>query len=107
MVLLSIVAFYNSRENNSTHTTELVENEEKWKVTMSGFIDVIKSMGDEDWSSIMNGMGGMGGGMPGMGGMGGFPGMGAGAAGSTLGDAFGGDSAGTLAGLDELSEGED
>lgn len=89
---------------------ELVENEEKWKVTMSGFIDVIKSMGDEDWSSIMNGMGGMGGmggGMPGMGGMGGFPGMGAGAAGSTLGDAFGGDSAGTLAGLDELSEGED
>ena len=67
-----------------------------------GLIDVLKSLGEEDLNNIMSqmaGMGGMGGGgMPGMGG--GMPGMGGNSA-------FGGDTTGTLAGLDDLSEGED
>jgi hypothetical protein len=82
---------------------ELIEDADKWKEMMGGLMDVMKSLGDEDWSKIMSqmmmgGMGGMGGGMGGMGDM---------MSGNTLGDAFGGDTSGTLAGLDDLSEGED
>ena len=97
----------------------MINDADKWKEMMGGLIDVIKSLGEEDLGMIMQqmmaagagggAMGGMGGGLPGMGGMGGaggmggMPGMGGG---STLGDALG-DAAGTLAGLDDLSEGED
>jgi hypothetical protein len=82
---------------------ELIEDADKWKEMMGGLMDVMKSLGDEDWSKLMSqmmmgGMGGMGGGMGGMGDM---------MSGNTLGDAFGGDTSGTLAGLDDLSEGED
>eukprot|EP00804_Cyclotella_cryptica_P019253 CCRYP_006148-RB/>CCRYP_006148-RB protein AED:0.42 eAED:0.42 QI:0/-1/0/1/-1/0/1/0/155 len=65
----------------------LVEDEAKWKEMMGGFVDVMKSMGEEDWTSIISQMGGagMGGGPNGMG----LPGM---------------DTSATLAGLDELSE---
>jgi hypothetical protein len=69
-------------------------------------MDAMRSLGEEDIGKIMSqitsmggGMPGMGGGMPGMGG--GMPGMGGG---GFLGDAFGDDDAGTLAGLDDLSE---
>lgn len=84
---------------------ELISDADKWKEMMGGLIDVMKSLGEEELSQLMQQMGAMGGmgggGMPGgMGGMGGgLPGMG--------GDAFGGDMEGTLAGLDDLSEGED
>eukprot|EP00956_Cyclotella_meneghiniana_P012537 scaffold17839_cov72-Cyclotella_meneghiniana.AAC.4 len=65
----------------------LIEDEAKFKEMARGFVDVVKGLGEEDWSSIMSQMGaaGMGGGMPGMG----LPGM---------------DTANTLAGLDDLSE---
>lgn len=88
----------------------MVTDQAKWKEMMGGLVDLMKSLGEEDLNAIMGQMAGMGGGMPGMGGMGGgMPGMGGlpGMGGSTLGDALGGDSAGTLAGLDDLSEGED
>ncbi len=84
---------------------ELIMDADKWKEMMGGLMDVMKSLGDEDWSKIMSQMmmGGGGGGMGGsMGDM--LSGMGGG---NTLGDAFGGDTSGTLAGLDDLSEGED
>lgn len=77
---------------------EIVTNQEKWKEMMGGLVEVVKGMGEEDFQMIMNQMGGaagMGGGMgmpSGMGGMG-MPGL--------------DDAAGTLAGLDDLSEGED
>ncbi|KAL7429699.1 hypothetical protein ACHAXH_001237 [Discostella pseudostelligera] len=85
---------------------ELIEDADKWKEMMGGLMDVMKSLGDEDWSKIMSQMmmGGMGGGMGGMGMGDMMSGMGGG---NTLGDAFGGDTSGTLAGLDDLSEGED
>lgn len=65
----------------------LIEDEAKFKEMAKGFVDVVKGLEEEDWSSIMSQMGaaGMGGGMPGMG----LPGM---------------DMANTLAGLDDLSE---
>jgi hypothetical protein len=65
----------------------LIEDEAKWKEMMGGFVDVMKSMGEEDWTNIISQMGGagMGGGLSGMG----LPGM---------------DTSETLAGLDELSE---
>lgn len=65
----------------------LIEDEAKWKEMMSGFVEVMKGMGEDDWNKIMSQMGdvGMSGGMPGMG----LSGM---------------DTANTLAGLDELSE---
>jgi len=91
---------------------ELIDDKDKWAEMMGGLVDVLKSLGEEDLNAIMGqmagaaGMGGMGGGMPGMGGMGGMGGM-PGMGGNTLGDALGGDIAGTLAGLDDLSEGED
>lgn len=91
---------------------ELIEDKDKWAEMMGGLVDVMKSLGEDDLNNIMSqmagaaGMGGMGGGMPGMGGMGGMGGM-PGMGGNTLGDPFGGDTAGTLAGLDDLSEGED
>jgi len=84
---------------------ELIEDKMKWKEMCNGLIDVMKNLSDDDLKNIMGqmggaaGMGGMGGGMPG--GMGGFGGD------SSFGDAFGGDVSGTLAGLDDLSEGED
>lgn len=83
---------------------ELIEDKTKWKEMCNGLIDVMKNLSDDDLKNIMGqmggaaGMGGMGGGMPGMGGFGGD---------SSFGDAFGGDVSGTLAGLDDLSEGED
>ena len=88
---------------------ELISDADKWKEMMGGLMDVMKSLGEEDIGNIMSqmagaagGAGGMGG-LPGMGGMG-MPGMG----GNTLGDTLGGgDISGTLAGLDDLSEGED
>ena len=84
---------------------ELISDADKWKEMMGGLVEVVKGLGEEDLQNMMNqvaGMGGMGGGMPGMGGMGGaggLPGMGGA-------DPFG-DTSGTLAGLDDLSEGED
>ena len=86
---------------------ELIMDADKWKEMMGGLMEVMKSLGDEDWSKIMSQMmmgGGIGGGIGGgsMGDM--MSGMGGG---NTLGDAFGGDTSGTLAGLDDLSEGED
>ena len=62
-------------------------------------MDAMRSLGEEDIGKIMSQITSMGGGMPGMGG--GMPGMGGG---GFLGDAFGDDDAGTLAGLDDLSE---
>lgn len=86
---------------------EMIEDADKWKEMMGGIVEVMKSLNEEDLNSIMSQMAGAAGGMPGMGSMpgmgGGMPGMG----GNTLGDALGGDSSGTLAGLDDLSEGED
>jgi len=92
----------------------MIEDAEQWKEMMGGLVEVVKGLGEEDLNNIMSqmaGAAGMGGGMPGMGGMGGMggglPGM-PGMGGSTLGDALGGgDASGTLAGLDDLSEGED
>mmetsp|Transcript_13073 Transcript_13073/g.23711 ORF Transcript_13073/g.23711 Transcript_13073/m.23711 type:complete len:271 (+) Transcript_13073:142-954(+) len=103
----------------------MIEDAEQWKEMMGGLVEVVKGLGEEDLKNIMSqmagaagmggmagggmpGMGGMGGGMAGMGGMGGgLPGM-PGMGGNTLGDALGGgDASGTLAGLDDLSEGED
>ena len=86
---------------------ELIEDADKWKEMMGGLIDVMKSLGEDDLNNIMQqmmaagGMAGGGGGMP--------PGMGGFGGDSTFGDAFGGDgdTTGTLAGLDDLSEGED
>lgn len=86
----------------------------QWKQMTGGLMDVMSSLGEDDLKSIMDqAMGAAAGGMPGLGGApgagaagglgGGFPGLG----GNTLGDALGGDVAGTLAGLDDLSEGED
>jgi len=74
---------------------EIVTNEEKWKEMMGGLVEVVKGMGEEDFQMIMNQMSGAGGmGMPpGMGGGMGMPGL--------------DDTSGTLAGLDDLSEGED
>jgi hypothetical protein len=77
---------------------ELVMNQEKWKEMMGGLVEVVKGMGEEDFQMIMNQMSGAAamGGMGGMGmppGMGGMPGL--------------DDASGTLAGLDDLSEGED
>ena len=66
---------------------------------MGGMMDAMRSLGEEDIGKIMSQITSMGGGMPGMGG--GMPGMGGG---GFLGDAFGDDDAGTLAGLDDLSE---
>lgn len=95
---------------------ELINDAEKWKEMMGGLVDVLKSLGEEDLNAMMSqmaSMGGMGGGgMPGMGGLPGMGGMGGGMpgmGGNTLGgaDMFGGDTSGTLAGLDDLSEGED
>ncbi|KAL9184745.1 hypothetical protein ACHAXT_012715 [Thalassiosira profunda] len=85
---------------------ELVNDPAKWKEMMGGLMDVMKSLGEEDMGKLMSQMAGagMGGGMPGMGG--GLPGMGGGLTGMG-GDALGGDISGTLAGLDDLSEGED
>jgi len=85
----------------------------QWKQMTRGLVDAMRSLGEEDLKTIMNQvMGAAAGGLPGLGGpaggaatggMGsGFPGMG----GNTLGDALGGDAPGTLAGLDDLSEGE-
>mmetsp|Transcript_30187 Transcript_30187/g.63966 ORF Transcript_30187/g.63966 Transcript_30187/m.63966 type:complete len:252 (-) Transcript_30187:287-1042(-) len=91
---------------------QLIEDPAQWQEMMGGLVDVLKSLGEDDINNIMSqmagaaGMGGGMGGMPGMGGMGGMGGM-PGMGGNTLGDAFGGDTAGTLAGLDDLSEGED
>ncbi|KAL7533113.1 hypothetical protein ACHAWF_004343 [Thalassiosira exigua] len=85
----------------------LVSDEEKWKEMMGGLVEMMKGLGEEDLGQLMNQMAAMGGmgGMPGMGGMGGMPGMGGmGGAPGGMGDALGGD---TLAGLDDLSEGED
>jgi hypothetical protein len=90
----------------------LITDQEKWKEMMGGLVEVVKGMGEEDLKMIMNqmsgaaAMGGGGGGMglpPGMGsGMGMPPGMG-GMGMPGLDD----DASGTLAGLDDLSEGED
>lgn len=85
---------------------ELVNSQEKWKEMMNGLVEIVKGMGEDDFQQIMNqmsgaaAMGGMGG-MPGMGdmGSGGMPGL------SGLG--MDNDTSGTLAGLDDLSEGED
>lgn len=65
----------------------LIEDEAKWKEIMSGFVDVMKSMGEEDWANMISRMGGatMEGGLSEMG----LPGI---------------DTSDTLAGLDELSE---
>jgi hypothetical protein len=78
---------------------ELIEDPEKWRMMMGGMMDAMRSLGEEDIGKIMSQITSMGGGMPGMGG--GMPGMGGG---GFLGDAFGDDDAGTLAGLDDLSE---
>ena len=76
---------------------EIVQNEEKWKEMMGGLVDVVKGLGEEEMKMIMSQLGGagMGGGMgmPSGMGMGGMPGF--------------DDASGTLAGLDDLSEGED
>jgi len=77
---------------------ELIEDPEKWRMMMGGMMDAMRSLGEEDIGKIMSQIASMSGGMPGMGG--GVPGMG----GGFLGDAFGDDDAGTLAGLDDLSE---
>lgn len=85
----------------------------QWKAMTSGLVDAMKSLGEEDLKTLMNqAMGAAAGGLPGLGGSAGgaatggmeqgFPGMG----GNTLGDALHGDASGTLAGLDDLSEGE-
>ena len=75
----------------------MIEDQAQWKEMMGGLVEVVKNMGEEEWAQIMGQMGGdmpgMGGGMPGMGGMGGMGGM------PGLGD-----TAGTLAGLDDLAE---
>ena len=70
---------------------ELIEDPEKWRMMMGGMMDAMRSLGEEDIGKIMSQIASMGGGMPGMGG-------------GTFGDAFGDDDAGTLAGLDDLSE---
>eukprot|EP00577_Skeletonema_sp_RCC1716_P000272 CAMPEP_0113388818 /NCGR_PEP_ID=MMETSP0013_2-20120614/9285_1 /TAXON_ID=2843 ORGANISM="Skeletonema costatum, Strain 1716" /NCGR_SAMPLE_ID=MMETSP0013_2 /ASSEMBLY_ACC=CAM_ASM_000158 /LENGTH=241 /DNA_ID=CAMNT_0000271831 /DNA_START=78 /DNA_END=803 /DNA_ORIENTATION=+ /assembly_acc=CAM_ASM_000158 len=84
---------------------EIVTNQEKWKEMMGGLVEVVKGMGEEDFQMIMNQMSGaaMGGG--GMGGMGMPPGMGG--MGGGMGMPGLDDASGTLAGLDDLSEGED
>lgn len=78
---------------------ELIEDPDKWRMMMGSMVDAMRSLGEEDIEKIMGQIASMGGGMGGgMGGM--MPGMG----GSNLGDAFGDDDLGTLAGLDDLSE---
>lgn len=88
---------------------QLIEDPDQWKEMMGGLMEVMKSLGEEDLGKLMSQMAGAGmggGGMPGMGG--GMPsGMGGMGGGNPFGDALGGDTAGTLAGLDDLSEGED
>jgi len=85
-----------------------------WKEMTGGLVDAMRSLGEEDLKVIMNqAIGAAGSSLPGLGGSAGsaaagrlgegFPNIG----GSTLGDALGGDAPGTLAGLDDLSEGED
>ena len=87
---------------------EIVTNEEKWKEMMGGLVEVVKGMGEEEFQMIMNQMSGAAGGMGGMGG------AGMGGAGMGMPPGMGGmgmpgldDASGTLAGLDDLSEGED
>lgn len=84
---------------------EIVTNQEKWKEMMGGLVEVVKGMGEEDFQMIMNQMSGAAGmGMGGAGGMGMPPGMGMGGG---MGMPGLDDASGTLAGLDDLSEGED
>lgn len=74
---------------------QLVEDPVQWREMTGAMVEAMRSLGEEDIHKIMAqmaAMGGMGGGMPG--------GMG----GATFGDSFGSDDAGTLAGLDDLSE---
>jgi len=85
----------------------------QWKEMTGGLIDAMRSLGEADLKSLMDqAMAAATGGLPELGGPGaggagglggGFPSVGR----SMLGDPLGGDTAGTLAGLDDLSEGED
>ena len=96
----SLLSALNEMENgDNVMVRELIEDPEKWRMMMGGMMDAMRSLGEEDIGKIMSQITSMGGGMPGMGG--GMPGMGGG---GFLGDAFGDDDAGTLAGLDDLSE---
>jgi len=91
----------------------MISDAAQWKAMTSGLVDAMRSLGEEDLKTLMNqAMGAAAGGLPGLGGSAGgaatggmeagFPGMG----GNTLGDALHGDASDTLAGLDDLSEGE-
>ena len=85
---------------------QLIEDPVQWREMTSALVEAMRNLGEDDIKNIMaqmSAMGGaaggggmMGGGMPG--GLGGMGGMG----GATLGDTY--DDAGTLAGLDDLSE---
>lgn len=91
---------------------QLIEDPEQWREMTSTLVEAMRNLGEDDIKNIMAqmaAMGGAGGGMMGGGkggggiggGMsGGLGGMGMG--GATLGDTY--DDAGTLAGLDDLSE---
>jgi hypothetical protein len=86
---------------------QLIEDPEQWREMTSALVEAMRNLGEDDIKNIMaqmaamggagmmGGGGGIGGGMPG-----GIGGMGMG--GATLGDTY--DDAGTLAGLDDLSE---
>lgn len=85
---------------------QLIEDPEQWREMTSALVEAMRNLGENDIKNIMAQMaamggaaggGGIGGGMPG-----GQGGMGMGMGGPTLGDTF--DDAGTLAGLDDLSE---
>lgn len=92
----------------------LINDADKWAEMMGGLMDVMKNLSEDDLNMMMSqisAMGGMGGGAgmggAGMGGGGGMPpGMGGFGGANSFGDTLG-DTAGTLAGLDDLSEGED
>jgi hypothetical protein len=84
---------------------QLIEDPLQWREMTSALVDAMRNLGEDDIKNIMaqmSAMGGAGGGGGGIGGMqGGLGGMG-GMGGATLGDTY--DGAGTLAGLDDLSE---
>ena len=83
----------------------LINDADKWAEMMGGLMDVMKNLSEDDLNMMMSqisAMGGMGGGA-GMGGGGGMPpGMGGFGGANSFGDTLG-DTAGTLAVLDDLS----
>lgn len=85
---------------------QLIEDPEQWREMTSALVEAMRNLGEDDIKNIMAQMAAMGGaGMMGGGGIGGgMPGGigGMGMGGATLGDTY--DDAGTLAGLDDLSE---